>query len=253
MFSGLVPPAPVSQDDSGTEFHQAKAAWNSGARRPSANLHMPGEFETRLVVIRHGHVDGNGGSDDALMVGWTDVPLSPLGHRQIERLRRHLMRRPSFDAIYSSPLSRASQTAQILADAGLGSLHFCPALKEIHCGDADGLPVREVERRFPELWQENLRQVREDFRWPGGESYREFRERCVAAVQSIAARHLSGCVALVTHAGVISQIVGSLRGLSPACWEPFRPGNASVSELRWRGSRGVVVSFDRRLYLSETE
>jgi broad specificity phosphatase PhoE len=144
------------------------------------------------------------------MAGWTDVPLRPRGRLQIERLRRHLASRQRFDAIYSSTLCRASETAQSLADAGLGDLHFCPELKEINCGEADGVPVGEVQRRFPELGRENLRQARENFRWPGGESYRDFRDRCVAAVQSIAANHAPGGVAIVTHAGVISQIVGSI-------------------------------------------
>lgn len=214
---------------------------------------MPGESETRLIVIRHGHVANNGGDPEALMVGWTDVPLSARGRLQTERLRTHLARRQRFDAIYSSPLCRATETAQSLVDAGLGLLHLCPALKEINCGAADGLPLPEVQRRFPELWRENFRQVRDDFRWPGGESYREFRHRCLAAVQSIVAKHPSGCVAIVTHAGVISQIVGSTHGLSAACWEPFRPGNASISELEWRGSRGAIVSFDCRLHLSGAE
>ena len=214
---------------------------------------MIGKFETRLVVIRHGHVAANGGDDDSPMAGWTDVPLSPCGRRQIERLRQHLACTPRFDAIYSSPLSRARETAQSLADAELEPLHFCPELKEINCGEADGLPILEVKRRFPESWRENLRQVREDFRWPGGESYREFRERCLAAVQSIAANHRPGCVVLVTHAGVINQIIGSILGLSPARWEPFRPGNASLSELLWQGSSGAIVSFDCRLHGESTD
>lgn len=214
---------------------------------------MPGDSETRLIVIRHGHVANNGDDPEPLLVGWTDVPLSPRGRLEIERLRCHLARELRFDAIYSSPLSRASETALSLVDAGLGSLHFCPALKEINCGEADGLAVREVQRRFPELWRENLRQVRDDFRWPGGESYREFRDRCVAAVQSIAANHPCGRVAIVTHAGVISQIIGSIHGLSPACWESFRPANASISEMAWQGTRGAILSFDRRFHLSGIE
>jgi broad specificity phosphatase PhoE len=95
------------------------------------NFHTPGEVQTRLVLIRHGHVANNGGDVDAPMAGWTDVPLSPRGRLQIERLRRHLASRQRFDAIYSSTLCRASETAQSLADAGLGDLHFCPELKEI--------------------------------------------------------------------------------------------------------------------------
>jgi broad specificity phosphatase PhoE len=70
-------------------------------------------------------------------------------------------------------------------------------------------------------------------------------------VRSIAAAHQSGRVAIVTHAGVISQIIGSLSGVSPARWGLFRPGNASVTELTWRSGSGVVVSFDCRTYLSD--
>jgi alpha-ribazole phosphatase/probable phosphoglycerate mutase len=183
------------------------------------------------------------------MAGWADVPLSPAGRAQIERLTRYLARGPRFDAIYSSPLSRAGDTAQALAAAGLGPLHFHEGLKEINCGEVDGMPVGRVQRAFPELWEENRRQVREDFRWPGGESYREFRNRCLAAVTRIASDHPGGHVALVTHAGVISQIMGFVAGLSAARWEAFRPGNASISEFAWRGSFGVVISFDRRDHL----
>ena len=216
-------------------------------QRAIGGLCMPGEFETRLIVIRHGHAYINDGDPDAPMAGCTDVPLSPRGRLQIKRLRSRLANAAGFDAIYSSPLSRASETAQVLADAGLGPLRLCPALREINCGEVDGLPLREVQNAFPELWRENVRQVRADFRWPGGESYREFRERCLSAIQAIAAEHRSGRVAIVTHAGVISQVIGSIHGLSPARWETFRPGNARISELIWSGARGAVVSFDCRI------
>ena len=222
---------------------------DSSIQRPRRYWESPNprELETRLIMIRHGHVAANCGTIEAPMAGWTDLPLSPQGRLQVERLREHLMWGPRFDAIYSSPLSRASETAWVLAGAELGPLHFRADLKEINCGEVDGLPIAEVQSRFPELWRENLRQARDDFRWPGGESCREFRDRSVAAVQSIADSHPRGRVAIVTHAGVINQIVGFTQGLSPARWDVFRPGNASLSELVWRDCRGTVVSFDRRL------
>lgn len=209
------------------------------------------ECSTVLILIRHGHIAANSGEPNALMAGWTDVPLSARGRREVEQLTQHLARGPRFDAIYSSPLSRASDTARMLVAAGLGPLHLSGSLKEINCGEVDGLAIGEVQRRFPRLWRENCRQAREELRWPGGESYREFRNRCVAAINSIAAAHPSGRVAVVTHAGVISQIIGSIYAVNPARWGLFRPGNASVTELVWRGSSGVVVSFDRRPHSSD--
>lgn len=185
------------------------------------------------------------------MVGWTDVPLSPRGRMQVERLCHRLQRGAPFEAIYSSPLARASETARPLAQCGLGPLRLDPALREISCGALDGVAIGDIQRQFPDLWRDNCRQRRDDFSWPGGESYRDFRERCIGAVRRIAAAHPGGRVAIVTHAGVISQLIGSLRGLSAAAWEPFRPGNASISELAWRGSRGLVVMFGCRAHLEQ--
>ena len=203
------------------------------------------------MLIRHGHTAANDGGLHLPLLGWTDVPLSRLGRIQVEQLCRRLRRRMPFAAIYASPLARAVDTARPLEESGLGPLRLDPALREINCGNVDGLPIGDLQRRFSELWRDNCLQTREDFRWPGGESYREFRDRCVGAIRRIAATHPGAQVAIVTHAGVISQLIGSLCGLSAAAWEPFRPGNASISELDWRGSRGSIVLFDCRAHLDQ--
>jgi alpha-ribazole phosphatase/probable phosphoglycerate mutase len=209
--------------------------------------------ETVLIFVRHGDTHGAIDESEAPMAGWADVPVSRAGKAQAERLAIRLSRRPHLDAIYSSPLIRARQTTEALERAGLGPIRWCNGLKEIHCGEADGLPVREVQRSYADLWQKNLRQEEQDFRWPGGESYREFRARCLMAVRHIMAEHPSGRIVLVTHAGVISQIIGFLHGLSPARWQAFRPGNASISEISWRKGSGSIIAFDCREHLEQSE
>jgi alpha-ribazole phosphatase/probable phosphoglycerate mutase len=57
-------------------------------------------------------------------------------------------------------------------------------------------------------------------------------------------------VLVVTHAGVISQILGALRGVRPARWEPLRPGNASLTSVTWQGDGGELLRFDDREHLS---
>lgn len=180
------------------------------------------------------------------MSGWTDVPLSPLGRQQVELLAAELSEQLEFEAIYTSPFRRAADTARQLSQSGLGPLHVDDSLREIHCGTVDGLRIEHVRRSYPNLWAANLSQADDDFRWPGGESYREFRRRVLSGIRRIAKRHRGERIAVVTHAGVISQVVGSLHGLSPARWEPFRPGNASLTTLQWSGNGGWVVSFDQR-------
>lgn len=203
-------------------------------------------METRLILIRHGHTAGNSVGPAVRMSGWTDLPLSERGRREVEALGRALASGAPFAAIVSSPLVRAWETARVLSSAGLGELQRVDELREIHCGEVDGLPFEEVQERYPQLWAANLRQTDPDFRWPGGESYREFRERSLRGVRSIAARHEGRRVAVVTHAGVISQIVGFLHGVNPAEWERFRPENASLTEIDWSGDRGTLLCFGVR-------
>ena len=53
----------------------------------------------------------------------------------------------------------------------------------------------------------------------------------------------------MTHAGVVSQILGALEGLSPACWELYRPVNTALTEVAWGWGSGVVVTFDDHAHL----
>jgi alpha-ribazole phosphatase/probable phosphoglycerate mutase len=154
-----------------------------------------------------------------------------------------------FGAIYSSPLSRARDTAEALEEAGPGPARLWPALQEIDCGSLDGAPIPQVRTCFPKLWEANLRQTDENFRWPGGESYRELRYRCLRTVRILARAHRGERIALVTHAGVVSQVLGFLAGLSPACWGAFRPGTTGITELAWDRCGGTLLTFDDRAHL----
>ncbi|HSK81001.1 MAG TPA: histidine phosphatase family protein [Thermoanaerobaculia bacterium] len=204
--------------------------------------------DTRLFFIRHGHTAANSG---ALMSGWTDFPLSPLGRRQAEALSRRFLGEPPVSALYTSPLQRASDTARALTGLRIppGDFHPLDDLREVGCGEVDGWPVSRVLKQYPGLWEANLRQDDPGFRWPGGESYQEFRERCLAAVRRIAAAHPGERVAVVTHAGVICTVVGWLHGTSPAEWRRFRPGNCSLTEVSWSRRCGTVIRFDDRSHL----
>jgi broad specificity phosphatase PhoE len=131
----------------------------------------------------------------------------------------------------------------------LGAVHQCSALQEINCGTLDGLPLDQVQRSHRDLWRANQLQLNEDFRWPGGESYREFRRRCLIAVRTLARKHPQGRIALVTHAGVISQVMGFLMGATPAQWERYRVGNTAATEIDWERGGGRVVRFDDQDHL----
>ena len=194
----------------------------------SAAIPPPGP--TTLVLIRHAHTLGNDGPTPALS-GRTDLPLSPRGLGEVCLLRQRLAGE-RFDALYSSPLRRARETAAAVA-CGAPSLRLVAALQEIDCGRLDGWSLDAVRREVPGLWAVNLRQEDDRFRWPGGESYREFRARCLRALRSLARAHPGARVAVVTHAGVISQVIGHITGAGAARWETGRPATTALTELEW--------------------
>lgn len=198
-----------------------------------------------VLLVRHGQTRANGPGLDVPMSGWTDLTLSAAGAHQARNAAQELARGPRVSAVYSSPLRRARSTAEAVAAACGVAVKLGMGLSEIDCGQADGLRLRDVQRRFPEAWTRNLQQADPDFAWPGGETYREFRHRVLQAMRNIVSSHAGERIVVVTHAGVISQLLGSTAGLSPARWEPYRPRNGSVTELRWQHDRMRLVRFDQ--------
>ena len=152
---------------------------------------------TRLFLLRHGQVEGH---EQLRYNGHADVALTELGRCQAawakERLSAELLA-----GVYCSDLSRCRYTAELLAvDHGL-SLDAQPALRELHIGDWEGVPWEELQRRYPEAWQQRLRDL-VYFRIPGGESFQDAADRVRPALQKILAAHPGQEVALVGHGGI---------------------------------------------------
>ena len=196
---------------------------------------------TRLLLIRHAHVDT--GVDGQRMCGWLDLPLSPIGELQLTRFQEFSEFNPQ--AVYASSSSRARSTAEILASNWSLDISIDPQLREINCGTLEGVPIEEVKHRYPELWTENALQDNSDFSWPNGETYRNFRHRIFMALSRIARRHSNARIAVVTHAGVIAQVVGAVKSLSPAVWEQYRPAPFTATEVIWSGEAPLqLLSFN---------
>lgn len=196
-----------------------------------------------LVFVRHASVNctSNGLS---LLCGRYDVGVSIAGRREIDSLRRRLAAEPLFDILYTSPLRRALDTAEAAPATLAPSMRVLKSFAEIDCGLLDGVPIDDVRQRYPELWRRNEAQTDDDFAWPGGESYRRFRRRVLRAVRTIAQVHSGQRVLIVTHAGVINQVLGSISGQSAARWQNLRPRNASLTYVLWGLDGGTVVCFD---------
>lgn len=197
--------------------------------------------------MRHAHTAANQLEDEPPMSGWFDQPLSEQGERELDILRRHFAHAAEAPVVYTSDLLRAWRTAEAISmGRPVVSLR---SLREISCGLVEGWPVENVKRDFPALWNRNEAQNDPSFAWPGGETYAHFRRRVIRSISALARRHKGDAILAVTHAGVISQIWGHARGLSPARWSEGRPENASLTIVEWTGGEPRIAVFDQRDHL----
>ncbi len=197
------------------------------------------DMVTRILLIRHAPIDSG-----LRLCGSLDVPLSPIGERALQVLTERPPRRIP-DALFTSTLSRACAVAVALGRRWALSPQPAEWAREIHCGEFEGMPLEVIQRDFPELWARNAAQTDETFAWPSGETYASFRARILAGLNGIATSHAGSHVALVTHAGVISQIVGVLRGRPASAWMADRPHPLTATEVTWQnGAPAAVLTFD---------
>jgi broad specificity phosphatase PhoE len=167
----------------------------------------------RIILIRHGRTAWNVGDGQGQRFrGTIDLPLADEGAAQARATARRLSDLP-LAAIYSSPLQRATHTAQIIAEPHGLAAEPLPGLNSMNYGDWAGKSNADVARRFPDLY----RQWRHDpfrIQIPRGESLRDLRERAVTAVQQALARHTDGqTIALVSHQAVTKTLTCELAGL----------------------------------------
>ncbi len=131
--------------------------------------------------------------------------------------------------MYSSPLGRATQTAQTIAQAIENPpLELEPALAEFNLGDWEGLTY-EALRFEKRLWEQMA--VDPNFRPPGGESAVEFAMRLVNAFQSIAARHPGETVVVVSHGGAIATALAMLIERNGSSWPQYQMANCGLTKL----------------------
>jgi probable phosphoglycerate mutase len=181
---------------------------------------------TQLILIRHGETAWN---RDRRIQGQTDVELSALGHEQARQLARRLSREP-IQAIYSSDLARARQTAEPLGEALSLPIHPTPLLREVGFGAWEGLTVSEVEAR----WPEEYRAWRLDsitYRPPEGERIEELQRRALTGAAEILAAHPGETIALIGHGGSVKAILCGLMDFPLSLWRRLRIDNTGVSRL----------------------
>ena len=183
---------------------------------------------TKVYLVRHGATEWN---QTKRAQGHADIPLSQAGRRQASAIASELAHF-ELDAVYSSDLERALDTAAPIAAAHGLEVHVDPGFREIDQGEWEGLTTDEIKERWPDLWVPKRHYCPR----PGGESPQQVRERALAALTRAVKANPDGAIAVVSHGGTIRWISAEALG-----YDDYR-------SRRIRGlGNGAAVSMDASL------
>ena len=202
----------------------------------------------RLLLIRHGTTYWN---NLFRYQGHTDIELNEEGIEQARAVKNRIAQY-QLKAIYSSDLSRAVQTAQIIAAPHKLPVQTYPELREINFGVWEGLTYRDLEQHYPELlktWLEapHLLDV------PGGETFAQVQERAMKCICEIVRFHPQGNIAVVAHGGTIAALIcGLLNEPISGMWK-YRQKNASLTTFLIENKEFILETVNDVTHLAVNE
>ena len=203
----------------------------------------------KVILVRHGETDWN--RSRRIQGGNSDTQLNQEGRQQAESLALRL-KVEKIQAIYSSSLQRAQDTAQAIARYHQLPVGIEPSLKEIEVGELEGVSIAEVGKHLSQLLTRYSQGV-ELLKIPGGESLAEVQQRVWGTIQRLVDRHHDGTLIVVSHYFSILTAVCSVLNLSLSQVVRLRLNPGSISILTFDEQAPRLILFNDTCHLGSTE
>jgi broad specificity phosphatase PhoE len=201
----------------------------------------------KLILARHGETAWN---VEKIYRGRMDINLDEVGIKQAELLGKYLSNW-KLEAIYSSPVKRALDTANIVARYQKIGVHVAEGLIDFDYGKWQSLPEQEVQRLYPALlseWHNNPHKVK----MPGGESLEDVRKRATEVVNDVLSKY-QGSVVLVSHRVVIKVLICSLLGLDNSHFWNISQDVGGITVFNYVDGRFVLTRHNDTSHLRELQ
>lgn len=198
---------------------------------------------TQIILARHGQTAWNKGE---VYRGRTDIDLDETGLKQAELLADYLAGR-GIEAVYTSPLQRAYQTARVIAVRQQLSAQPVSALNDLSFGEWEGKTFTWVRENYQDTFNQWVR-APAVVKLPGGETLNELTVRAMAFVQDVLHRH-RGNVVLVSHQVVHKCLILAMLGLDNASFWKVVMDTAAITTFLYQQNIFVLKEHNNVSYL----
>src|SRR5215471_14372063 len=197
-----------------------------------------GPKTTLILLVRHGQTSTTGVTLPGRTPG---LHLADKGREEAADVAGRIARLPGLAAVYSSPLERAQETAELIAAAAKLFVTAEPGLLECDYGEWTGLPLKKLVRK-PE-WQ-TIQRYPSGFRFPGGESFPEMQTRMIGTLARLVLAHPGHTIVAVSHADPIKTAVAHALGTHLDLFQRIAIFTASVTAIAYGPSGPTVLAVN---------
>jgi len=190
---------------------------------------------TRVYLVRHGTTDWN---KEEVFRGRLDCPLNETGQAEARALAEYFKAIP-LQAIYSSPLSRAMETARAVAQVKALQVVPFPGFIDIDFGEWQGLPLKEVREKYSDLYR-LWRERPEAVHFPGGENLARVRARAWEGLQKVVRENPEKTVLILAHRVVTKVLICAGLGLDDSHFWHIKQDTTAVNCIEY--NRGFFVT-----------
>lgn len=202
---------------------------------------------TLIILVRHGECEGN---IKGMFRGRADFPLNKRGFIQAQDLAQELKKFP-LKHIYTSPLSRARQTAEVISQECGVKVNIEEQLNNIELGSWEGRFMKEIAELYPkewELWVYNPEKLKVE----NMETLYDVQRRAKDCLDSLVSRHNGEVLVIVSHRAVLKPLIAACINIPPPYFWKIHFDTASYSLLSHKEGRGYcLVQLNQTKHLRE--
>ena len=207
----------------------------------------------RLVIVRHGYSLYN---KEKRFTGQADIPLTEIGIEEARLTADYVLKQYQIDAIYSSDLSRAVDTAKPIAEALGLPIHTTDQLRELNVGVWQDMLFEDVYTDYYKEYQYYKEHPDQGRAGVNGECFTELQKRALSAIAQIVAENEGKTVLVTSHGGTIRSLRCAWMGIAlKDMYTIAHVPNASVTEVIFEEGKPqiVVAGYAEHLKPAEEE